>query len=67
MVGMGDCESLPTHFRNDKTIAAGYLVLHFSGIQEALRKGEADYVFWFPGPENPASASTELKGGALPF
>ena len=64
---MEDCESLSTHFRNDKTIAAEYLVLHFSGIQEALGNGEADYVFWLPGPENPADAFTELKRDALPF
>ena len=65
--GMEDSESLFTHPRNEKSVAAKYLGRQLLGIQLALENGALGDVFWLPGPENPADGVTKVQNDMAPL
>ena len=67
LVGMEDCESLPTYLKNRKMITEKYLVRHFLSIQQLLEDGELENVYWLPGVGNPADGLTKLRSEMGPI
>ena len=67
MAGVENCDSLPTHLKENILITEKFLVRHFLATQQAIELQELDYVYWAPGRENPAGGLPELHSGILPL
>ena len=66
-VGLGDCESLPTHLKNERIIAEKVLVRRCLAIQHALEMQELGNVNWIPRLGNPADGLTKTKSNMVPL
>ena len=66
-MGLADCESLSTHFKNSKIAAEKFLVGRFLAIQQTLGTQELDNAYRLPGLENPADGLTKTKSGMVPL